>query len=190
MNYQKVYSNLIERARTQNRVRSSEVYYESHHIVPKCMGGSNKKENLVLLTAREHFICHWLLTLIYPEHRSLIFGFWAMCHMDRGGRAYKVSSRTYDWLCIEASKEKSRIQSARVNPILKCSYCEKEVTGNLGMSAHKKSCSLNPNRLLVRGKRPKYRESECPHCGKVGCTNNMKRWHFDNCKLKKLQSPT
>ena len=24
---------------------------------------------------------------------------------------------------------------------------------------------------------------ECPHCGKSGGDNNMKRWHFDNCKL-------
>ena len=32
-------------------------YYEKHHIQPKSLGGSNKKENLVRLTAREHFIC-------------------------------------------------------------------------------------------------------------------------------------
>jgi hypothetical protein len=34
---------------------------ENHHIVPRSLGGSNKKENIVSLTAREHFICHWLL---------------------------------------------------------------------------------------------------------------------------------
>jgi hypothetical protein len=25
---------------------------------------------------------------------------------------------------------------------------------------------------------------ECPHCGKVGGSATMPRWHFDNCKLK------
>lgn len=35
---------------------------ERHHIVPKSLGGNNKPENLVLLTYREHFIAHWLLT--------------------------------------------------------------------------------------------------------------------------------
>ena len=36
-------------------------YTEKHHIIPRCMNGDNFKENLVVLTAREHFICHWLL---------------------------------------------------------------------------------------------------------------------------------
>jgi hypothetical protein len=27
-------------------------------------------------------------------------------------------------------------------------------------------------------------KAECPHCGKVGETNAMMRWHFDKCKLK------
>ena len=45
-------------------------YYESHHIIPKWMGGSNKKENLVLLTAREHYICHYLLFLAYRDRPS------------------------------------------------------------------------------------------------------------------------
>ena len=26
-----------------------------------------------------------------------------------------------------------------------------------------------------------YKETECPHCGKIG-KSNMKRYHFDNCK--------
>lgn len=35
---------------------------EIHHIVPKCMGGTNNNSNLVKLAIREHFICHWILT--------------------------------------------------------------------------------------------------------------------------------
>lgn len=30
----------------------------------------------------------------------------------------------------------------------------------------------------------KYKTTECPHCGKIGGTNTMKRWHFDKCKNK------
>ena len=40
----------------------AEGYTERHHIIPKSLGGSNDDTNLVSLTAREHFICHWLLT--------------------------------------------------------------------------------------------------------------------------------
>jgi hypothetical protein len=39
-----------------------DIYTERHHIIPKSFGGSNKKENLVRLSAREHFLVHWLLT--------------------------------------------------------------------------------------------------------------------------------
>lgn len=62
MNYQKIYNDLISRA--QAREPLSE-YKETHHIIPRCMGGSDDKENLVELTGREHFIAHWLLCKIY-----------------------------------------------------------------------------------------------------------------------------
>lgn len=39
-------------------------YFEKHHIIPKCLGGTNDFSNLVCLTAREHFICHLLLVKI------------------------------------------------------------------------------------------------------------------------------
>ena len=40
-------------------------YFERHHIVPRSCGGSNAKDNIVALTAREHFLAHWLLYRIY-----------------------------------------------------------------------------------------------------------------------------
>lgn len=58
------YRGIISRALSEDRI-AGDVYYEKHHIVPKSLGGSNRKENLVLLTAREHFLCHWLLTKMY-----------------------------------------------------------------------------------------------------------------------------
>ena len=63
MNYQRIYDEIIEN-RKQN---IPECYSEKHHIVPKSLGGTNKKDNIVKLTAREHFICHLLLTKIYKE---------------------------------------------------------------------------------------------------------------------------
>ena len=54
------YYNIINHAKS--RILSPDVYTEKHHIIPKCMGGSNNIDNLVKLTAREHFICHLLLT--------------------------------------------------------------------------------------------------------------------------------
>lgn len=57
--YTKWYETII--ARAQQRVNAEEQYFEKHHIVPKSLGGSNDRTNLVNLTAKEHFICHLLL---------------------------------------------------------------------------------------------------------------------------------
>ena len=46
----------------QERKKSKKDYFEAHHIIPHSLGGTKAKENIVLLTAREHFICHILLT--------------------------------------------------------------------------------------------------------------------------------
>ena len=40
-------------------------YIEKHHIIPKSLGGTNNSENFVSLNAKEHFVCHYLLTKIY-----------------------------------------------------------------------------------------------------------------------------
>lgn len=57
--YTRLYYKIISNA--QSRELSNLVYTERHHIIPRCFGGSNAKDNLIKLTAREHFICHLLL---------------------------------------------------------------------------------------------------------------------------------
>lgn len=65
--YTKWYYSIIQSAST--RLLSG--YKERHHIIPKCLGGNNDQTNLVNLTAREHFICHLLLTKMVPESVAL-----------------------------------------------------------------------------------------------------------------------
>lgn len=55
------YNSIISKALSESRFKGT-TYYENHHILPKSLGGSNSLENFVLLTAREHYICHYLLT--------------------------------------------------------------------------------------------------------------------------------
>jgi len=57
--YHKIYFNIIKKAIHRSKPNC---YTEIHHVIPKSLGGNNDKENLVILTAREHFICHQLLT--------------------------------------------------------------------------------------------------------------------------------
>jgi hypothetical protein len=96
MNYNEVYNRLIQRSKLENRFKSEGKYYELHHIVPLCMGGNDDAENLVLLTAREHFISHWLLSRIYPNNSKISYAFWMMCVGNIPGRNnYIPSSRAY-----------------------------------------------------------------------------------------------
>lgn len=92
MNYEKIYNEIVKRAQTRKLIG----YKEKHHIIPKCIGGTNDMTNIVKLTAREHFICHKLLTEIYPTKTRLHYASWLMVIMkDSHGRDYKVGAREY-----------------------------------------------------------------------------------------------
>lgn len=98
MNYLKHYGSLIERAK--NRVMGG--YSEKHHIIPKCLGGSDEKENLVILTAREHYVAHQLLVKIYPGNRKLAYA--ALMMSSDSVLLSRSTNRSYAWLRKRASE--------------------------------------------------------------------------------------
>ena len=93
MNHQKIYENLIQKAKNEHRQKGKNVYYENHHILPSCLDGTNDEDNLVFLTAKEHFIAHKLLTKIYAKNISITRAFNLMVHMNKD--KYALSSRDY-----------------------------------------------------------------------------------------------
>jgi hypothetical protein len=102
MEYLKIYNRIVERATNRNILG----YIEKHHIVPKCLGGKNKKSNIVSLTAKEHYICHKLLCEIYPNENKLKYAFWRMCNVANNEyqeRNYKVSAKVYSRIKNEIS---------------------------------------------------------------------------------------
>jgi len=99
MNYQKIYDNLIERGKTRGLNKKKLDYYtEQHHILPKCMNGDNNKDNLVLLTAEEHFVAHQLLVKIYPNNENLIFACQLMTIGIPEIREYRSKNKFYSWI--------------------------------------------------------------------------------------------
>ena len=58
-------------------------YWEGHHIIPKCLGGAGharqKHDNIIRLTAAEHFTAHKLLVELFPDNSKITYAFWAMC---------------------------------------------------------------------------------------------------------------
>jgi hypothetical protein len=101
MNYKKIYDLIIIRAK--DRILNS--YKEKHHIIPKCLGGTDEKSNIVELTPKEHFICHLLLCEIYPKENSLKSARWAMTTLKskNHNRKYRISSSQYDRIKKEMS---------------------------------------------------------------------------------------
>lgn len=98
MNYQRVYNAIIEKAKSENRRKGKGIYYESHHIIPKCIGGTDEKNNKVLLTAKEHFICHKLLIEIYPNNYHIQLAFVIMAlNVSSTHQRVKLSSRDFKY---------------------------------------------------------------------------------------------
>jgi hypothetical protein len=81
MNYEKIYYQIINKSKDLDRSKGFGQYYEDHHIIPKSLGGSDENSNMVLLTAREHFICHWLLYKMYTgaDKNKMAHAWFRMC---------------------------------------------------------------------------------------------------------------
>lgn len=96
MNYKKIYTNIIE----NRKITPFDGYVEKHHIIPRCLGGSDDESNLVSLSAREHFICHLLLTKCYEpntiEYKKMIKAFMMMLICKREDQERYVSSREFE----------------------------------------------------------------------------------------------
>ena len=89
--YTKWYYNIINSRKQLDRFKSETSYYENHHIIPKCkpFNGRETKQNMILLTYKEHFLVHWLLTKMCIGHKKR-----KMCNaMARMGYCKKTDGR-------------------------------------------------------------------------------------------------
>jgi len=108
MNSKRIYDEIIlHRQSTPIEVG----YKERHHILPRSLGGADTKENLVKLTAREHFICHLLLTEIYRDDQNarakMVKAFCMMMLVHGENQRRYITSHLYARL----KEENARIQS-------------------------------------------------------------------------------
>lgn len=205
--YSKYYYSIINRAKS--RVITPDLYLENHHIIPKSLGGDNNKNNLVKLTAREHYICHLLLTKFTKgafKHKMLF----AANMMSKSKNLYQSAryvptSRLYEMIKKEYARAMSIQNTGRVmsesEKLKKSIAMTGKKTGRTkdtftnewkaNISAAKKGkTSWNlPNghsektkelQSSIAKNRPK---KECPHCHKlIAGPSNFTRWHGNNCK--------
>lgn len=94
--------------------RQLDCYTERHHIIPKSLGGDNSKTNIAVLTAREHFVCHKLLTkMLTGKARSKMC--FALQHFLRKNTKHKrsVSSRDYEWVRKQVAAAASELHKGK-----------------------------------------------------------------------------
>lgn len=108
--YTRWYKQITDRA----RFRITEDYTETHHILPRSLGGSDDIDNVVELTAREHFVCHWLLVKMTTgeAHFKMLNALRMMRAEKPGQKRYQtaITSRVYESI----KQEYSRLQSERI----------------------------------------------------------------------------
>ena len=100
--YYKRYMKLIEHMKNNPPEEG-----EQHHIIPKCIGGSNDEDNIVLLGYRQHFIAHYMLAKAYPEHPKLWYAFNQMKRVCEGRSVLYEAARKYISWVIANDKERS-----------------------------------------------------------------------------------
>ena len=106
--YRKIYQDICNRAKTRKLVG----YKEKHHIIPRSLGGTDDTDNIAVLTAREHFICHLLLVRMtsHNNRSKMVFTLNSMMNrktesMDR----YVPCSKIFEILRIQLSEAHKQI---------------------------------------------------------------------------------
>ena len=111
MDHQVHYAKLMKRG---SRLRRG--YIEKHHVLPRCLGGTNKKSNIVYLTPEEHYVAHQLLVKMYPGHTGLVYAAFMMTWSNE--RLKHQGNKLYGWLrrrMSAARKGKSLSAEHRAN---------------------------------------------------------------------------
>jgi hypothetical protein len=160
MKYETIYNNLI-----QKRKRDvPEGYTELHHIIPRSLGGSDTKDNLVRLTAREHYLAHYLLMKMQvPKsggYYSMLKAFLMMQVQHESGLRY-IPGHKFENLRKIDSERKSITMLGKKNHILGKRWIWNPNTEHTKL--HDPTIELPHGYIFGQKKTKKL----CPVCGKV-----------------------
>jgi hypothetical protein len=113
--YSKVYFSTIEKAvqRGWKKARGR----ERHHIIPQSLGGNNDKSNLVYLSCREHFLCHWLLVKMTEGeyYHKMVYALMGMRAENKHHERYHTvfTARVYEKYRIEHAEYHSKLMKSK-----------------------------------------------------------------------------
>jgi len=156
MDYKKIHDVIIERAKS----RKLEGYTECHHIIPRCMGGTDDPDNLVELTAKEHFIIHKLLYKLHPTNDKLFYAYRMMAIMKNSNdnlRSYYIGSREFALIrerqsILSSECNKNRVLSQETKDRISAATRGKKRRPASQETKHKISMALKGRKLSIEHK--------------------------------------
>jgi group I intron endonuclease len=110
LTYEEFINNILN---TRGRFACGDTYHECHHIIPRCIDGTDDKENLIDLFAREHFIAHKLLADENPDNNKLIYAWACMAWVKNEctNERYETTPEEYEEAKIAFAKMLSETRS-------------------------------------------------------------------------------
>lgn len=157
MNYQRIYEQLTSKDMIAD-------YTEIHHIIPKCMGGSDEPGNLVRLTPEAHYVAHQLLVKIYPDNYKLVYAVHMMCIGElrnnkkygwiRRKHAIAVSVGQIGKVVSEETKAKIREAQKNMSPEAKAKKSAKISEYNRNMPAETRAKISNTLKEYFKTHKP------------------------------------
>ena len=115
---------------TRGRFACGDKYHERHHIVPRCMNGTDDEDNLIDLFTCEHYEAHRLLAIENPTNKSLTSAWWLMSHAKGNNKQewYEVNPEEYEEARIAFVNSISGENNFWYNRIVtQCTNCDKEI---------------------------------------------------------------
>ncbi len=207
--YFSIYFSIIKNAKNRNLKTRKEAkkvldYVERHHIIPTSLSGTNSHDNLVFLTAREHFICHKLLIrFTHGIYRNkMIYALSKMMCVSNSHKRCIYTSKDYEYVrkmitgisgeshhnynkkrSDEWKRKRSELYSGTGNPTYGKRWKVKQWNGN-------NAGENNPMHGKNQTKQTKEKQSikaktrvkaSCLKCRVCCDISNFTRWHGDNC---------
>lgn len=202
---------IIDRAKSRTLLANE--YYEKHHIIPRSLGGTDKKENLVSLTAKEHYMCHLLLVKMLEGE----FKYKMLCALMRMSRSNQpqriiIKSKIYEKIKKEKSLLHSLLYRGKNNPFYGKNHSEgtkqrlrearakqverqgstmtKEAREKLSVAAKGRSLSKNHREKIGIANKGKIRSEEFKKAVAKRMSGHIKsKETLEKLKIKASKSP-
>lgn len=172
--YKRWYWSIIERARSRGWTKdTAPCAVESHHSVPNSI--IPNEETRVLLTVREHLVCHLLLLKFTRgrERMKMNYAIRFMMNLEQYDRS-GIRSRLYENIRAEHRESVRKTHTGMKRS---------EITRQRQRDAKAKGFSpWNKGRTNTHQTGRKKMIVTCPVCGKSGGKPVMTRYHFDKCR--------